>query len=40
MRGGTFMETCGYMWGKTQKKDLEALLQGLFLWWTVQDSNL
>ena len=30
MCGGAFMETCGYMWGQTQRKDLEAMLQGLF----------
>ncbi len=46
---GTFMETCGYMWvkhymwgHKHKEKDLEATLQGLFLWWRhcPQHSNL
>ena len=30
MCGGAFMETCGYVLGQTQRKDLEATLQGLF----------
>ena len=39
MCGGAFMEMCGYMWGQTKRKDLEATLQGLFIWWSIVHST-